>query len=477
MKKLSELFPCDYDTLIYSIEEDSRVRTENYLFCCIKGTKVDGHDYVHEAIQNGAVAILSEKDLDVDVPVIKVSNTKKAMFEVLSRFYNEIDNKMKLIGVTGTDGKTTVASIIYQLLNLFDKAGYIGTNGIECYGYRSSEFHLTTPPPKALFNSFTEFFKRECNYASMEVSSEGLLANRVDGLLFDVAIFTNLTKDHINNHKTYTNYRECKGKLFQMIKQTGICIINNDDSNASYFKKVSVGKVVTYGINNKADYMASDIVVLPQKLSFKLHTPTGVFCIDSPLSGKYNVYNLMASIITCYHFGYDMNEIIENIKKLKPIKGRVDIIDYKEFKVIIDYAHTANALKNVLEYARILASNNIITVAGSAGGRDNLKRSEIGKIVTSLSNYVIFTMDDPRNEDPNDIIDDIISNLDSRVRNYERVIDRPLAIKRALKVAREGDVVLIAGRGNDTFIPIGNQFIRCNDYEEVYKNMKMEVNV
>ena len=477
MKKLNELFPCDYDTLIYSIEEDSRVKAENYLFCCIKGFKIDGHDYVHEAIHNGAVAILSEKDLDVDVPVIKVSNTKKAMIEVLSRFYNEIDNIMKLIGVTGTDGKTTVASMIYQLLNNLDKAGYIGTNGIECEGYRSSNYHLTTPPPKVLFNSFAEFYKRECNYVSMEVSSEGLLAGRVDGLLFDVAIFTNLTKDHINNHKTYTNYRECKSKLFQMIKPKGICIINNDDSNASYFKKVATGKVITYGIEKRSDYMASNIVVLPERLSFKLHTPAGEFCIDSPLSGEYNVYNLIASIIACYHFGYDINDIIESIKRLKPIKGRADVINYKEFKVIIDYAHTANALKNVLEYARILANNNIITITGSAGGRDKLKRPEIGKIVTSMSDYVIFTMDDPRNEDPSDIIDDMISNLDIDVKNYEHVIDRPLAVKRALKIARKGDVVLIAGRGNDTFIPIGNQFIRCNDYEEVYKNMKMEVNV
>lgn len=475
MKKLNELIPCNYDTLIYSIEDDSRAKNDNYLFCCIKGLTVDGHDYVQSAIDNGAVAILSEKDLDVSVPVVKVDNTNKAMIEVLSHFYDEVDKKLKLISVTGTDGKTTVASMIYQLLNYMDKAAYIGTNGVVCEGY-SQESHLTTPFPKDLFNAFDNFYRRGCKYVTMEVSSERLLTERMDDMTFDIAIFTNLTKDHINNHKTYKNYRDCKGKLFGMVKNDGFAIINNDDENASYFRKVSTGKVLTYGIESKADFRASDIIISAKKLMFTLETPDGNYIVESPLSGKYNVYNLMAVIMACHALGFAFDTIIENVKKLKPIKGRADVIDYNgKFKVVIDYAHTANALKNILEFAHVVSNGSVITVTGSAGGRDNVKRPEMGRVVTSLSDYVVFTMDDPRYEDPNDIIDQMVSELDENVYNYERIIDRPSAIKRALKIAKEGDVVVIAGRGNDTFIPLGDKVVRCNDYEEVYKILKEEV--
>lgn len=477
MKKLNELIPCNYDTLISSIEDDSRVKNDNYLFCCIKGLTVDGHNFVNSAIENGAAAILSEKDLDVNVPVIKVENTNKAMIDVLSRFYDDVDKKLKLISVTGTDGKTTVASMIYQLINQMDKAGYIGTNGIVCEGY-SQDSHLTTPFPRDLYAAFDNFYKQGCKYVSMEVSSERLLTGRIDSMNFDVAIFTNLTKDHINNHKTYSNYRECKGKLFGMIKETGFAVINNDDENASYFKKVSTGKVLTYGINNKADFRATDIIISPKKLMFNMETPNGSYAVESPLSGKYNVYNLMAVIATCQALGFDIETVIENVKKLTPIKGRADIIDYNgKFKVIIDYAHTAYALKNILEFAHVVSQGSVITVTGSAGGRDNVKRPEMGKTVTSLSDYVVFTMDDPRHEDPNDIVDQMTSELGADVCNYERIIDRPLAIKKALSIAREGDVVVIAGRGNDTFMPLGDGVVRCNDYEEVYKNMENGVTI
>jgi UDP-N-acetylmuramoyl-L-alanyl-D-glutamate--2,6-diaminopimelate ligase len=477
MKKLSELIPCDYDTLIASIEEDSRVRTDNYLFCCIKGFTVDGHKYVNQAIDNGAVAILSEEELDVNVPIIKVEDTNKAMIEVLSRFFNEVDKKMKLIGVTGTDGKTTTTSIIYQLINSMSKCGYIGTNGVECAGY-SKETHLTTPLPKDMFESLDNFYKNGCKYVAMEVSSEGLRAKRLDSMTFDVAIFTNLTKDHINNHGTYENYRECKGKLFTMIKDGGYAIINSDDENANYFKEQSTGKIITYGIENNADFRAKNIIISPKRLIFKLETPVGEFNIESPLSGRYNVYNITSAIVSLYALGFDISKCIEHIEELKPIKGRANIINYNnKFNVIIDYAHTANALKNILEYARVITDGSIITVTGSAGGRDKVKRPEMGKIVTSLSDYVIFTMDDPRREDPNDIIDDLVSLLDADVYNYERIVDRQKAIKRALSIARDGDVVLIAGRGNDTFMPVGDEFIRCNDYEEVYKSLKDEVTI
>jgi UDP-N-acetylmuramoyl-L-alanyl-D-glutamate-L-lysine ligase len=263
-----------------------------------------------------------------------------------------------------------------------------------------------------------------------------------------------------------------------MIKADGYAIINSDDENADYFKEQSTGKIITYGIDSNADFKAKDIIVSSKRLIFKLETPIGEFDIESPLSGRYNVYNITSAIASLYALGFDISKCIEHIEELKPVKGRANIINYNnKFNVIIDYAHTANALKNILEYARVITNGSVITVTGSAGGRDKIKRPEMGKIVTSLSDYVIFTMDDSRREDPNDIIDDMVSLLEADVFNYERIIDRQKAIKRALSIARDGDVVLIAGRGNDTFMPVGDEFIRCNDYEEVYKSLKDEVTI
>lgn len=475
MKRLKDLIPCDYDVLISSVEDNSKVKNENYLFCCIKGLTFDGHDFVNEVIENGAVAILSEKDLKVSVPVVKVPNTNKAMIEVLSSFYDHVDQKMKIIGATGTDGKTTVISIVNQLLNKFSKAGYIGTNGIYCDGYKKDAY-LTTPIPTELFYSLNKFYENKCKYVTMEVSSERLLTKRIDDLKFDAAIFTNLTKDHINNHKSYDDYRDCKLKLFSMVKPDGFCVINIDDDNSKLFINKSTGKVITYGIDKEADYTAKDIVVGKYELKFTLLYNNKEYLVKSPLSGKYNVYNLLAAIATLHAYNYKIEDIVSNIIDLKPILGRANIINYNDkFKVLIDYAHTANALKNILEYANILSDNKVITVTGSAGGRDTLKRPDMGLAVTKYSDYVIFTTDDPRKEDPNDIIDQMLEKVTTK--NYRRIIDRKKAIRKAITMAKPGDVVVIAGRGNDTFMPVNDNLVRCNDYEQVYLNLNEGVNV
>jgi UDP-N-acetylmuramoyl-L-alanyl-D-glutamate--2,6-diaminopimelate ligase len=472
MKKLNQLVPCDYDINIESIEDDSRIKTDNYLFCCIEGLTVDGHKYIEDAINNGAVAILAQKDIKAAVPVVKVEDTNKGMLDVLSNFYDNVDQKIKLIGVTGTDGKTTTTSIIYQLINQVDNCGYIGTNGLMC-GDFSIKTEYTTPFPKELFKAFNDFKNSGCNYVTMEVSSERLLTRRLDGLKFDVAILTNLTSDHLDKHKTLANYRRSKARLFEMLKDDGYAIINADDEHANYFKKHSNGKVLTYGIDKRADIMATNMIISEKRLRFNLKINDNEYYIESPLSGKFNVYNLMAAIGTCYVLGHNINDIVEKIRYLEPINGRAIIIDTKKnYKVIIDYAHTANSLKNLLQYAHVIAGNRLITVTGSAGGRDKDKRPEMGKVVTSLSDYVIFTADDPRYEDPNDIIDEMLTNVDSR--NHERVIDRVLAIKKALSLAVAGDVVIIAGRGDDTYMPVGDGFVRCNDKEEVYKILAEE---
>lgn len=466
MKKLNQLFDTDLSTEIYCIEDDSKKKQPHSLFVCIQGLIKDGHDYAKEAIKNGAVAILASKQIDVSVPVLLVEDTNQAMIHLLNTFYDRILERIKLIGVTGTDGKTTLTNIIYQLINKFKRAGYIGTNGVLC-----NDFHyktgFTTPFPIELFDILNRFYQARVEYVAMEVSSERLLTRRMDAVPFDIAILTNITSDHLDKHQTFDNYLECKGKLFEMVPSSGYSIINVDDDQASYFIHKSKGKVITYGINKEADVMAKELCVKPNYLAFTLDSIYGHYKVCSPLSGYYNVYNVMAAITTMYLLGFPIKKTIDYVNQLQPIVGRAIISAIHDFHVIIDYAHTANALKQLINYAKLYATNRIITVTGAAGGRDCGKRPIIGSMVASLSDYVIFTMDDPRNEDVIDIIHDLTSYLDEHVHHYEIEVDRKKAIQKALKMAKKGDVVVVAGRGDDRYMPIRDHYIECNDYEEV----------
>lgn len=475
MKKLNELFNCENDILIESIEEDSRVTKNNILFCCIEGLTSDGHEFVEQAIENGAVAIVARKDINVSVPVIKVEDTNRAMNKALSKFYDEPEKELKLIGITGTDGKTTLSSIVYQLINSFDNCGYIGTNGIVCRSF-AKENKWTTPFPKDLFRMFKDFKDASCNYVSMEASSERLGTKRLDGINYDVTVFTNITRDHLNNHKTMENYIAAKSRLFQFTKDNGYAIINNDDDYTEEIKKAATGNIITYGIKNKSDVFATDVIIAENKLMFNLSYNNQTYNIVSPLSGIFNVYNLMAAITVCTVLGFDINKVINAVKDLKPIKARLELIDYGQpYKIMIDYAHTANALKNLLEYVNVISNGNIITVTGSAGGRDKGKRPDMGEVVTNLSSHVIFTMDDPRKEDPNDIIDEMISTIKDKKNNYERVVDRGIAIRKALAMAKDGDIVIIAGKGSDPYMAIGDEYVPYNDFDEVRKFFIKEV--
>ncbi|MDD4035888.1 MAG: UDP-N-acetylmuramoyl-L-alanyl-D-glutamate--2,6-diaminopimelate ligase [Bacilli bacterium] len=459
----------DSDIIIESIEEDSRVVANNYLFCAVKGLTVDGHDYINQAIKNGAVAVLTSKDVDADVPLIKVANTSLAMGKALSKFYNEPDKHLKLIGITGTDGKTTLTSIIYQLINRIDKCGYIGTNGVECHAFNET-LNYTTPFPKELYKYLSQFYEAKCNYVSIETSSEGFLTNRLSALEFIISIFTNISAEHLDKHKTMENYVESKGQLFKQTKKEGYSIINNDDDYSEKIKQFSNGRIITYGINKESDIMASNIIVGENKLLFKLKLFDDYYDIVSLLSGMFNVYNLMASIGACYLLGFDIKDLIEGVKELKPIKARINFLNYNQpYKIILDYAHTANAVKNLLEYANVIARGRIITVLGAAGGRDPIKRPLMGEIATKLSDYVIFTMDDPREEDPNDIIDDMVKNIKNNRLNYERIVDRGKAIHKALDLATKDDVIVVTGKGSDNYMAVGKDYIRYSDIEEIEK--------
>jgi UDP-N-acetylmuramoyl-L-alanyl-D-glutamate--2,6-diaminopimelate ligase len=475
MKRLDELFDVKSDIVIDSISEDSRVIKSNSLFFCIEGLTVDGHQYAKKAVENGAVAVVASKDIDVNVPVIKVKDTNMAMLQTLSKFYGEPDKKIKLIGVTGTDGKTTLSNIIYQLINRMDTCGFIGTGCVECSQFYKEQAH-TTPFPVDLYPLLNDLYHAGCNYVSMEATSERLGTDRLNDLEFDVAIFTNLTRDHLNTHKTMENYATAKMKLFKLVKNNGYSLVNMDDPYGEQFMKSAHGHVVTYGINHKADIMAKDIVVTKNLLTFTLIAPYGEYYIESPLSGKYNVYNLMAAITTCYVLGFDIKNILESIKYLTQVKGRETYVECGQpFKVIVDYAHTANAIRNLLEFLNLMKKKDsrVIIVVGSGGHRDKGRRIELGEAMAELVDYIVFTSEDPRTEDPNDIIDDIMTNIKDKNIIHERVLDRIEAIHRAIDIARKDDIILIAGKGTETFMDIGTETVSYpTDYKVAFDYLK-----
>lgn len=478
MKKLNELIDCEYDILIKEVEEDSRIKTNQSLFCCIEGLNSDGHQYAKAAVANGAVAVIARKKVHVSVPVIKVRNTTKAMNNILSNFYDQVDQKLTLIGVTGTDGKTTLSSIIYQLINRFDEGGLIGTNGINCTHFKK-DYEFTTPFPKALYSFLNDFYQVGCKYVTMEASSERLMTDRLNELAFKMAIFTNISPDHLNTHQTIDNYVNAKTKLFSLIKNDGYAIINVDDKYSDRFIKAATGKVITYGIDNQADIMAKNIKVTEKLLFFTLHAPYGEHQVVSPLSGKFNVYNLMAAITACHLLGFKVEEVIEYVALLEKIEAREVYVDLGQpFKVMIDYAHTANAISNLLEYLKVFVKGRIIIVIGSGGLRDIGRRIDIGKVVSRASDYVIFTAEDPRTEDPLKIINDMLVEVDHDFNNYQIIIDRESAIKGAINIAKENDLVLIVGKGSEDYMEIGKEYVPyITDKEAAIKYLKEIVKI
>ncbi|MBP3920303.1 MAG: UDP-N-acetylmuramoyl-L-alanyl-D-glutamate--2,6-diaminopimelate ligase [Bacilli bacterium] len=463
MVRLSDLFDVDSDIMIDDIYEDSRCKVNNGLFFAIKGLKFNGNNYIDEAINNGAVCVVSEDDIDCSVLVIRVSDCKRVYNEVLKKFYNYSCNSLNIISVTGTDGKTTVTEILYQLL---DNCGYIGTNGIRYKNFEMNNSY-TTPMPKDLFRAFDEFYRRGCKYVSMESSSERLGTNRLIGVDFCVSIFTNLTRDHLDVHGSMDEYAKAKALSFKYLKCGGLGIINFDDEYKDYFIN-SCSNYVTYSSNdNRADVYASDIHVYYNFLEFDINGIFGKHHIVSPLSGEFNVYNLMCCIVCLKYFGYSILHIVDKIKQLKPIESRQDFIksDFG-FSVMVDYAHTASAIKNLVKYVRTFVSGNIIVVVGASGDRDARRMIDIANFCTRNVFYSFFTIDNPRDDDPISLLNLMVSYVDSC--NYELVVDRDEAIKRAVLKAGKDDIILLLGKGNEDYQIVNGKYVkRLTDMESV----------
>lgn len=444
------------------IKTNSKDIKKGDIFLCDKTNK-DAEKYINEALNKKVKYVFASTKVKLNSPKIKkVPNIYKTKYDLFSKIYHINNESLKLIGITGTDGKTTTATIIS---NLLDNCSYLGTNGFKIKNYQRKTKN-TTPKIEDILYYQKKTIKHKGKIMAMEVSSEGLYYNRCEGLLFDVAILTNITKDHLNTHKNVHNYVLEKAKLFQKIKENGIAIINRDDKHYNLINKKCSANTITYGTNSKSNAKISNIKENDTHISFNLTYKGTTYNIISPLQGLFNVYNLTAAILAINYLGIEINEIINKIKNLKQISGRLERLDYgNKHKIYLDYAHTINATKNVLTLLKNNCQGKLITVVGCAGGRDKTKRSQIGKIVNKLSDISIFTMDDPRYEKVDDIIDDMAKHL--KKGNYIREIDRKKAIYKALSMAKENDTVAILGKGNDNYMAINDKYLKYNDKKTI----------
>ena len=456
MKKINELISCDYDFDIYGITDDSRSVKKGYLFITTKGYNVDHYDYIDDAIKNGCVLIISDRKINREFPHIIVDKNLNELFICLCEKFYDVDyEKIKTIGITGTDGKTTTSTIVKRIIC---DCSYMGTNGLEIFD-RVYKTNNTTPVVNELYKNISMIINSNCKNLVMEVSSEALLHNRVNNFKYDIVGITNITGDHLNIHNSMKDYINCKLKILSLVKNSGYVVINGDDLN---LKNIKGSNIIKFGFDDCNDYKIINVKYLNEYTIIKFCYEDNIFKIYSPFKGKFNVYNVLMAYIICSLFGIDSNVIINKIKTLDYVSGRSEILNFgQNFEIVLDYAHTINGIKNIIS-----SFNNYkrkIVVTGCAGGREKEKRSIIGKFIIDNCDIAIFTMDDPRFENVNEIIDQMVGNNE----NYIRIIDRSKAIKYALSIALKGDVVLILGKGRDNYMAIKDKKINYSDYNVI----------
>lgn len=450
-----------------NIKVDSKKVKEGDIFVAIKGINNDGHDYIEEAINNGATKVVVEHGLySVDTLVVK--NTHDYLVNYLKEKYYEKIKDLKLIGITGTNGKTTSCYLLWQALNkLKVKTAYIGTIGFYIDD-KVRELNNTTPDILDLYEMFIESVNNNCQYVVMEVSSHSLSFDRVGGLLFDYAIFTNLTQDHLDYHKNMESYAFAKQKLFKNIKEDGFAIVNVDDESNKYYL-LNENKNITYGQNN-SDYQIIDFKDNMNGSVFKLKNSEAIIEYNTELLGKYNIYNLINTIIVLNNEQFKLEDIKKVVRELKEPPGRLEKIRLPLGMVIIDYAHTPDAVEKVIKAIKEVCKGSVYTIVGCGGNRDKKKRPLMGTISTELSDYVIFTSDNPRNEEPMNIINDIVQNLDNK--NYEIEENREKAIFKGIQKLSKNDILLVLGKGHEDYQIIGNNKIHFSDKEIVLKYIR-----
>lgn len=479
IKKLSELallIPDSKiigdDVLISGIEHDSRKITVKNLFVCMEGAHVDGHNFIEQATTNGAVAVLSTRQNFIppeNISALIVPDMLNALAVIVPYFYDYPARAMRVIGVTGTNGKTTTTYLLREIFSAASfKVGLIGTIHI-LIGDESFPVRNTTPNVIDLQHILADMRDKNIQVVIMEVSSHALAEHRVAGVEFDTAIFTNLTQDHLDFHLTMENYLRAKCRLFDMVsrkvrKQNKTAVINIDDAASKEILNHCLCDKITYGLDGSANLRGADLDIRADGMKFKIRGDFGVMKLGLHLTGLFNVYNVLAAVGAALAENIRPDIIKKALESFKSVPGRFErIFADAPFEVIVDYAHTPDGVKNVLETARQIVKGKIITVFGCGGDRDNSKRPIMGKLVSELSDVIIATSDNPRTEDPEKILDEVEAGIGDKV--HERITDRRAAIFRAIELAEAGDVVLILGKGHETYQILNTGKIHFDDRE------------
>lgn len=483
IKKLSELallIPgakiVGDDVLISGIEHDSRKVTTKNLFVCIEGAHVDGHNFISQAVSSGAAAVLTTRKNFTPpekISALIVPDMLNALAVIVPYFYDYPSRKMRVVGITGTNGKTTTT---YLLRGIFSRAGFkvglIGTIQI-LIGEKIFPVRNTTPNVIDLQKILADMLNEKVQVVVMEVSSHALAEHRVAGVEFDTAIFTNLTQDHLDFHGTMENYLRAKTKLFDMVsrhgrKQNKTAIVNVDDAAAEEILRHCLCKKISYGVKNSSDFQASEISLRTDGMNFKIGDAMN---LSLHLTGLFNVYNVLAAVGAAQAENIRADIIKDALENFKSVPGRFErIFSSAPFEVIVDYAHTPDGVKNVLQTARQIVDGKIITVFGCGGDRDNSKRPIMGKLAAEFSDVIIATSDNPRTEDPEKILDEIEIGIGEK--NHERIVDRRAAIFRAIELAEAGDIVLILGKGHETYQILNTGTIHFDDREVAKEAIK-----
>ena len=461
----------DLETEINGISYDSRNTKPGDLFVAISGFETDGHIYIPSAVENGASVVLCERKPEIDVPYIIVKNCRFALAIASREFFGNPASKMTVIGITGTNGKTTTTYLLKYLLEAKcgAKVGLVGTNG-NMIGDEFIHSERTTPESYELHQLFKQMLDAGCTHVVMEVSSHSLVLDRVAGIDFAVGSFTNLTQDHLDFHKTMEEYAEAKSKLFKTCK-TGC--INVDDAWHGKMLENAECDIISYAVNNEAQLKASELVLKASGVSFKAEYKGENVDVFLPIPGKFSVYNALGVMAVGLAVNLNLSECADALKSASGVKGRMEVVPtYGDYTILIDYAHTPDALENALKALRSDDDGRLVVVFGCGGDRDRTKRPIMGAIAAENADYVIVTSDNPRTEEPQSIIDEIVVGMAHTKTPYSVICDRIEAIQYAIDRHEPGDVILLAGKGHEDYQVIGHEKIHLDEREVVAEYIK-----
>jgi len=463
------------DLVIRGISVDSRRVKRDYLFLALRGNFQDGHKFIPQAIKKGAIAVLTEQDIDFPInglTFIKVSDTREIISILANNFYQNPSRQMELVGITGTNGKTTISYLVEHILKSSGLNGCVGRIGTIDYSWKDRRLPstLTTPEPIYLYSLLQEMRRDGVEYSVMEVSSHSLAQKRVDGLEFSSIIFTNITRDHLDYHSSFTHYVDAKKRLIDLLKlspkKDKFVVLNGDDKQIKDFPLSGLPGIY-YGLEPSNDVRAYDLDCSWKGLSFKLKSPWYAGGVEVPLVGGFNVYNILAAISWAGMRSMEVNKVIKDLRKFPKVPGRFQVLKKNGYRVVVDYAHTPDALENLIKNVRELTPGRIITLFGCGGDRDKGKRPLMGRISSQLGDYTVLTSDNPRSEDPKKIIEDISKGVEGNDWGVEE--DRLRAIRKGLEMAVKGDTLLIAGKGHENYQILKDVVRPFSDVEVVKK--------